>query len=575
MSYQALYRVWRPQRFDEIQGQETITRTLKNAIAHNQTAHAYLFTGPRGTGKTSAAKIFAKAINCPNQVDGEPCNDCEVCQSITEGSCGDVIEIDAASNNGVDEIRDIREKAQYAPTSVAYKVYIIDEVHMLSSGAFNALLKTLEEPPENVYFILATTEPHKIPLTIISRTQRFDFKRIQYQSINDHLIYILNKEGRDYEEEAVNVIAQAAEGGMRDALSLLDQTMSFVEGKIALEDALQITGGLTQEKLQDYLKALAEQNTEGALSLLQEVLLEGKDAGRFVEDVILICRDILVHQEAPGNQDILKRAKLTAEFSKLADQIDSELIYQIISSFNQVQKDMRLSNHAEVYLEVATVELSQNKFVAPSSHQEANKQDQEIQKLQAQIQDLTNQIKKLDQQRGPVARKPKPIPARNSGPEFKLNRPGIEEILKSATREDLQQFKQVWPDLLASLSVTEAALMRSSEPVAASPQGVLIQFEFPILAQKAQADKALQETVIDYLEKVTQKTYTMQFITSDIWPKFRQDFISKFRSQPKEKTNVELLNEEKSEEEAKKEDNAIVDEAIQLFGEEIVIVKDD
>lgn len=579
MSYQALYRVWRPQRFDEIQGQETITRTLKNAIAHNQTAHAYLFTGPRGTGKTSAAKIFAKAINCPNQVDGEPCNDCEVCRSITEGSCGDVIEIDAASNNGVDEIRDIREKAQYAPTSVAYKVYIIDEVHMLSSGAFNALLKTLEEPPENVYFILATTEPHKIPLTIISRTQRFDFKRIQYQSINDHLTYILEKEGREYEDEAINVIAQAAEGGMRDALSLLDQTMSFVEGKIGLDDALQITGGLTQEKLEDYLKALAEQDTEGALSLLQEVLLEGKDAGRFVEDVILICRDILVHQEAPGNQDILKRAKPTPEFSQLADQIDTGLIYKIISSFNQVQKDMRLSNHAEVYLEVATVELSQAKIMAPDNRQEANnKQDQEIQKLQAQIQDLTKQIKNMDQQRGPVARKAKPNPARNSGPDFKLNRPGIEEILKSATKDDLQQFKQVWPDLLASLSVTEAALMRSSEPVAASPQGVLIQFEFPILAQKAQADKALQETVIDYLEKVTQKTYTMQFITSDIWPKFRQDFIKKMRAQPKEaseKTSIELVNDDKSEAEAEKENNAIVDEAIQLFGEEIVIVKDD
>ena len=241
MTYQALYRVWRPQAFSDVSGQEMITQTLRNAIRQQKSSHAYLFTGPRGTGKTSVAKIFAKAINCPNSSDGEPCNDCAICEQITNGSLGDVIEIDAASNNGVEEIRDIRDKANYAPTQADYKVYIIDEVHMLSMGAFNALLKTLEEPPRNVVFVLATTEPHKIPLTIISRTQRFDFRRISQEAIMDRMEYILDEMGVDHEEDALLLIAKAAEGGMRDALSILDQALSFSEGRIKIDDIQPIT----------------------------------------------------------------------------------------------------------------------------------------------------------------------------------------------------------------------------------------------------------------------------------------------------------------------------------------------
>lgn len=219
MSYQALYRVWRPQTFEDLVGQDMITKTLKNALATKQTTHAYLFAGPRGTGKTSCAKLFAKALNCPNQVNGDPCNECEICKAITAGRLNDVIEIDAASNNGVEEIRDIRDKVKYAPTQADYKVYIIDEVHMLSTSAFNALLKTLEEPPANVVFILATTDPHKIPATIISRTQRFDFKRITSGAILERMEYILKQKQFEYDEQALNVIARAAEGGcaMRSA----------------------------------------------------------------------------------------------------------------------------------------------------------------------------------------------------------------------------------------------------------------------------------------------------------------------------------------------------------------------
>ena len=236
--YQALYRKWRPQTFADVIGQQHVTDTLRAQLQSGRLSHAYLFTGTRGTGKTTCAKILARAVNCEHPVNGDPCNECEICKAITAGRLNDVIEIDAASNNGVEEIRDIRDKVKYAPTQADYKVYIIDEVHMLSTSAFNALLKTLEEPPANVVFILATTDPHKIPATIISRTQRFDFKRITSGAILERMEYILKQKQFEYDEKALNVIARAAEGGMRDALSILDQVLSFGDNKVTLDNAL-------------------------------------------------------------------------------------------------------------------------------------------------------------------------------------------------------------------------------------------------------------------------------------------------------------------------------------------------
>lgn len=588
MSYQALYRVYRPQRFEDIVGQETITKTLKHAVAEHKTSHAYLFTGPRGTGKTSAAKILSKAVNCPDNVEGEPCEVCDICRQIRAGSLNDVIEIDAASNNGVEEIRDIREKANYAPTQADYKVYIIDEVHMLSQGAFNALLKTLEEPPKNVIFILATTEPHKIPLTIISRTQRFDFKRISDSDIINRMAAILEEEDAAYEPEVLDIIAQNAGGGMRDALSILDQTISFALDKVTVEDAMQVTGALTQDLLHDYLRAVKDQSTQAGLAILQDILEDGKDPGRFVEDVILFSRDILVYKQKPGDRHLLKRAQLTEDFEQLADAIEEDLLYAVIKIFNETQHELRMSNHAPVYLEVATVRLTQLQTAQTAeSAREADSgpEIETIKALQAQVNDLKEQIQSLSQ----AAPATQPVQAgsgRVQSPAAKKSRGGITftpnknqifTVLEQATKQDLDTIRDLWPDLLNALSTSSRAVTRASKPVAASPAGAVISFQYDILCQKATEDQELQNEIQHFLEKVSGQMLQLVYVTEAQWPKIRQEFIDQMKQEPAEKQkNSELVKEDQKEQyEQENEENQVVSQAYELFGEEIVTIKDE
>lgn len=588
MSYQALYRVYRPQRFEDIVGQETITKTLKHAVAEHKTSHAYLFTGPRGTGKTSAAKILSKAVNCPDNVEGEPCEVCDICRQIKAGSLNDVIEIDAASNNGVEEIRDIREKANYAPTQADYKVYIIDEVHMLSQGAFNALLKTLEEPPKNVIFILATTEPHKIPLTIISRTQRFDFKRISDSDIINRMAAILEEEKVAYEPEVLDIIAQNAGGGMRDALSILDQIISFALDKVTVEDAMQVTGALTQDLLHDYLMAVKDQSTQAGLAILQDILEDGKDPGRFVEDVILFSRDILVYKQKPDDHNLLKRAQLTEDFEQLSGSIEENLLYAVIKIFNETQHELRLSNHAPVYLEVATVRLTQLQTAqtAESAGEELGNRGMEtIKALQDQVDNLKDQIQNLSQaapaklpvQTG-TSRAQSPAPKKNRGGiTFTPNKNQIFTVLEQATKRDLDTIRDLWPDLLNALSTSSRAVTRASKPVAASPTGAVISFQYDILCQKATEDQNLQNEIQNFLEKVSGQMLQLVYVTEPQWPKIRQEFIDQMKQEPVEKqNNSELVKEEQREQhEQENEENQVVSQAYELFGEEIVTIKDE
>lgn len=586
MAYQALYRVWRSQRFDDVVGQKAITQTLKNAIVQKKTSHAYLFTGPRGTGKTSAAKIFAKAINCKHSQDGEPCNVCETCVAITEGRLNDVIEIDAASNNGVEEIRDIRDKAKYAPTQADYKVYIIDEVHMLSTGAFNALLKTLEEPPQNVIFILATTEPHKIPLTIISRTQRFDFKRISTQDIVDHMAHIMQEMALDYEEQALYVIGCAAEGGMRDALSILDQTISFSDEKVTLEDAMQVTGSLTYEMMDYYIQCCVAGDVERALEGLESILGEGKEARRFLEDLLLYCRDLLMYQQAPK---LLaeKAGTLTETFKELATQTPAEKIYQLIQILSDTQNEIRFTNNANIYLEVATVKLA--KTVQPNKHNTPETANQgsssegnpELADLQNQIGQLKKELAEL--KKHGVAAKEADAPRQQARPQapkssFRVPTERVYQVLNEATRTHLMNVKNVWEDLLQTLSVTQRAMLKASEPVAASPKGIVVAFDYEIVCARATDDEEMQLAFNNNLSRLMDYTPEMVCITRESWPKLRQSFINQNQgslnhSEPE--NEMARLADEPPVTNENPQENPVVGEAIAMFGEELVEVLDD
>ena len=568
MAYQALYRKWRPQKFEDMVGQTAVTKTLKNAIIHHKTSHAYLFTGPRGTGKTSAAKIFAKAINCLNPQDGEPCNDCLLCKGITEGTIGDVIEIDAASNNGVEEIRDIRDKARYAPTQATYKVYIIDEVHMLSTGAFNALLKTLEEPPKNVIFILATTEPHKIPATIISRTQRFDFRRITNDEIIQRLRYILEQEEIAYEEEALSVIARCANGGMRDALSLLDQVISFSDDKVSFEQAIQVSGSLTDDLMIEFVRLLTQQQAQAALLQLQDLLLLGKEASRLIEEWLEFSRDLLV---AKQTGDMIGRSEAFVEFAK---EVEEAFLYRFMDALNQTQQEMRFTTKPTISLEVFTIKMAQP--VVAVAGQAAPTNQEYVSHLEQQLYSLQQQMSQLLQGQGVVAPKKASTPQAKAS-TYKPNIGEVYKVLDAATRKDLIFIRELWGDLLQMLSTTQRALLKASEPVAASPNGFVLKFDYEILCQRAQESVELHEDIARHCQTLAQYPGNFVSVTGEQWVQIRQDYLrdKKEKQEAEGVTHATEMEEQPTDEEEKNEVEQLVQNTIDLFGEEIVHISEE
>ena len=571
VSYQALYRVWRPQRFDEVVGQKVIVKTLKNAIVNQQISHAYLFAGPRGTGKTSAAKIFAKAVNCHHRKDGEPCNECETCKAITNGQLNDVIEIDAASNNGVEEIRDIRDKAKYAPTQADYKVYIIDEVHMLSTGAFNALLKTLEEPPANVIFILATTEPHKIPLTIISRVQRFDFRRITPQDMVERMKYILDSEKDQYEEKALWVIANAAEGGMRDALSILDQVLSFSSDHVKLDDALLVTGSVTKQLQKTYFMQVVDHDAASALHTMDQILDEGKDGQRFIEDLISFIRDVLLYQESPKLINVLATGLSEDDFKQMAQAASTKVLYKMIDTLNEIQDEMRFTTHPDVYLEVMTIRLCQVKDEAQTVKAD-NASNAQVQQLTQQIQALQKQVADLKSNNSqPAARIKAKKPATKGAPthHVRINLEKIYQVLDNATKQDLVDLKNMWTDILNVMDPAHKSLITLSSPVAASPEGVVVAFDNNFLLQRATFG-SLAENVQQAIQQVAGDKRQVSFVPTAKWPQIRHDFLAKHGYYQKG---------QKAESSAQKKADPVksqIEKAAQkMFGDSQVEIKDD
>lgn len=361
MSYTALYRKFRPKDFEDVKGQEHIVTTLKNQIKADRIGHAYLFCGTRGTGKTTIAKILARAVNCEHPVDGSPCNTCKTCKAILEGTSMNVIEIDAASNNGVDNIREIREEVAYRPTEGRYKVYIIDEVHMLSTGAFNALLKTLEEPPSYVIFILATTEAHKIPITILSRCQRYDFRRITVETIARRLTELMEKEGNDVEEKAIRYIAKAADGSMRDALSLLDQCIAFYLGEtLTYEKVLENLGAVDTDIFSGLLRKILKQDTTGAVKTLEEIILQGKEMGQFVTDFIWYLRNLLLISSSDHPEEAVDvSAENLEKMKEESAMVDAETLMRYIRIFSELSNQIKYASQKRVLVEIAIIKLCQ------------------------------------------------------------------------------------------------------------------------------------------------------------------------------------------------------------------------
>ena len=428
MAYVALYRAYRPKAFEEVAGQKVIIKTLQNALMHDKIQHAYLFSGPRGTGKTSIAKIFAKAVNCLSPVNGSPCNKCDVCKGIDRGDIPDVIEIDAASNNGVDEIRELRDKVKYMPSVGKFKVYIIDEVHMLTTGAFNALLKTLEEPPKHVIFILATTEVHKIPPTILSRCQRFDFKNIETRDMVEKLNEIVEKEQISITEDAVIAIAENAEGGLRDAISLLDQAISYADDEISEEDVHQVSGSVSKAALKEILLAIVNKEVSKAIVILKDLIAEGKETSRIVTDLILALRDILI--EKTMKVDLPKYTELLSVFP-------IEKIYFYLEVLNKSSQDIKWTHQKRAYVELALIKMME--------HQTIKQLD-----FEATILDLKASIQSLKEQSKTQVRT---VQATNLEPLVTIK--DVEHILNQGDKDKKQLLQKGWQRTLLNICMSK------------------------------------------------------------------------------------------------------------------------
>ena len=514
MSYTALYRKWRPVSFEDVKGQDPIVQTLKNQITSQRIGHAYLFCGTRGTGKTSIAKIYARAVNCEHPVDGSPCNQCPSCRAILAGSSMNVVEIDAASNNGVENIRDIREQVQYPPTEGRYRVYIIDEVHMLSIGAFNALLKTLEEPPEYVIFILATTEVHKIPITILSRCQRYDFKRISLETIANRLRELTQAEQIQVEDKALLYVAKAADGSLRDALSLLDQCVAFHYGKLlTYENVLEVLGAVDTEVFSRMFGAVAEGRTKDCIHILEEIVIQGRELGQFVTDFIWYIRNILLIQSADDGEGLVDMSQENLrQLKEDGKKADGPVLMRYIRVLSELGNQLRYASQKRVLIEVALIKLTK-----PSMEPDLESLLERVSQLEEALEDLE------------AGRKALPVSAFPSGgtvalgataPEGGQGAPGIQEpaasraqgasseipakqvTLPKAQLEDLQLVRNEWAKIVREIGGGARAYLRDTVVEPGGEGCLTIVFLDPM-----NYDMGKRPTVIGDLERQVEARY--------------------------------------------------------------------
>ena len=558
MAYKTLYRVYRPQRFEDVAGQEHIITTLRHAVEENKIAHAYLFCGPRGTGKTTIAKLLAKAINCTGDI--KPCDECENCKEITLGSHPDVIEIDAASNNGVDEVRSLIEKVKYAPTQGKYKVYIIDEVHMMSTGAFNALLKTLEEPPAHVVFILATTEPHKILPTIISRCQRFDFTKLSMMDIVNRLKKVITEEHYQCDDEALEMIAKLADGGMRDALSILEQCLAFNDQHLTIQDVNQIYGIVSLENKIDFIKILLSKDMKKSLSMLEEMKMNGIDIKRLTLDLVDILKDIVIYRNTQDESILFVLSKfyldmivpyitceealtfidILMEASEKYSKVINPSIYfelAILKICNQIKDEKVI--HVET-VAVPKVETPIQEIPKVVEIQASEPIEEPVEEILAEeiiddsiqeevIPEPILEQEEIEQEEIPTFEFEQKEEVQSQVDEnIQIDPDDIMNILVQAKREILENIQERWPIIkryLANLNTAKSAgMLCDGAAVAACPGGLIISFEFQPAVNAVNYYKNYKQ-LSSFLTEILGQEYRFIAVQQDDWLKIRSHFI--------------------------------------------------